>query len=179
MVETYQNDAASRRVYLFGYEELTGYTAFDAVTPSPPTAQRISNFAKEIEEHLGLPVRRVCLIGKEFSTLAGHRPLGKVGVQRLNEPYASRRIGSPYKRDAEIDLLQGLMKKQNDTVARTKAAVANEAISRFVHREEATSGVWKTPAQSRVARRKQTEAKELKPFLGKRFKLYRPKRRPR
>lgn len=178
VVETYYNDAAGRRLYLFGCEELTGYTAFDAITPCPPTAQRISNFVKEIEEHLGLPVRRICLIGKELSRLAGPRPLEKIDVQRLNVQHATNRVSSPYKRSAEIDLLQSLTKKQNDGIARAKVTIAKEAISHFVHREEPSVGVWKTPAQRRVARRKQTEAKELMPFLGKRFKPYRPTRRP-
>ncbi|NGZ88602.1 hypothetical protein [Duganella aceris] len=178
VVETYHNDAAGTHLYLFGYEELTGYTAFDAITRSSLTAQRISNFVKEIEEHLGLPVRRICLVGSEFSWLAESRPLEKLNVQRLKEQHASSQINSPYKRSAEIDLLQRLTKKQNDGIARAKATIAKEAISHFVHLEETSGGVWKTPAQRRVARRQQADAKELKPFLGKRFKLHRPKRRP-
>jgi hypothetical protein len=179
VVKTYHNDAADRRVYLFGYEELTGYTAFDAIRPSRLTTQGISDFAKGIEEHLSLPVRRVCLIGKEFARLAGHRSFEKLDVQRLNEQHACNHLNSPYKRSEEIDLLQRLMKKQNDGTARAKAAIAKEALSHIVHQQILMGNSWKTPAQMALMRRLTAEAKELEPYLSKRYKMYRPTRRPR
>lgn len=177
VVETYNNEAAGRHLYLFGYEELTGYAAFDAIARSRLTAQRISNFAKDIEDHLGLPVRRVSLIGKEFAGLTGTGPLKKLDIQRLNEQDAAHKLTSPYKRSAEIDLLQRLTKKQNDGTARAKTAIAKEAISHAVRQKILTGDHWKTPAQVAVMRTRTAEAKELEPYINKRFKLYRPTRR--
>lgn len=136
-----------------------------------------AEIATELTERL--PVRRVSLIGKEFSTLTGRRRIGKIDFQLLSEPHASRRVSSLYRRSTEMDLLQRLMNKQNDTVARTKAAIAKEAISNFVRQERLARHAWMTPTQRVVAQRLQAEAAELEPYLGKRCKMYQPSRRPR
>jgi hypothetical protein len=176
------NDAEGKRVYLFGYEEFTGYTAFDVISPTPLNARRIASFVKAIEDHLGLPVRRVCLVGNEFTKLAGTKLCEQVDVRYLDGPNASSQLISAYKRSAEIDLLQRIVKKQNDEVARVRAAVAKDAISRFVQLSRLREEVWESPAQRRVTQRLQAkaeaEATKLKPFLKLRFKLYIPSRRP-
>lgn len=173
------NDAEGKRVYLFGYEEFTGYTAFDVISPTPLNARRIASFVKAIEDHLGLPVRRVCLVGNE---LAGTKLCEQVDVRYLDGPNASSQLISAYKRSAEIDLLHRIVKKQNDEVARVRAAVAKDAISRFVQLSRLREEVWESPAQRRVTQRLQAkaeaEAAKLKPFLKLRFKLYIPSRRP-
>jgi len=179
MVVVSQGDADGKRVYLFGYEEFTGYTAFDVISPAPPNARRISSFVKAIEDHLGLPVRQVCLIGKEFARLAETRLFEHVDVQYLSSPNTSSQLISPYKRSAEIDLLQRIAKKQNDEVARARAAVAKKAILDFVQLERSRNGVWgESPAKRRATQRLQAEVARLEPFLKMRFKLYLPKRRP-
>lgn len=179
VVSVSQNDAEGKRVYLFGYEELTGYTAFDVISPTPPNARRILSFVKAIEDHLGLPVRRVCIIGKEFAKLTEARLFEKVDVQYMNSPNTVSQLISPYKRSAEIDLLQRIAKKQNDEVARSRAAVAKEAISDFVQLERLRDGVWgESPAKRSATQRLQAEAARLEPFLKMRFKLYFPRRRP-
>ena len=172
------NDAKGKRVYLFGYEEFTGYTAFDVISPTPPNARKISSFVEAIEDHLGLPVRRVCLIGEEFAKLTETKLFEKVDVQYLSSSNTSSQLISPYKRSAEIDLLQRIAKKQNDEVARARAAVAKKAISNFVQRGRLRNGVWgQSLAKRRVTQRLQAEATKLEPFLKMRFKLYLPRRR--
>jgi len=179
VVTVSENDAKGKRVYLFGYEEFTGYTAFDVISPTSPSARRISSFVKAIENHLGLPVRRVCLIGEEFAKLAEARLFEQVDVQYLSSPNASSQLISPYKRSAEIDLLQRIAKKQNDEVARAEATVAKEDISDFVQRARLKSGIWgESLAKRKVTQRLQAEATKLEPFLKMRFKLYIPTRRP-
>lgn len=173
------NDAADKRVYLFGYEEFTGYTAFDVISPAPPNARRISSFVKAIEDHLGLPVRRVCLIGEEFAKLAETELFEKFDVQYQSSPNTSSQLISPYKRSAEIDLLQRIAKKQNDEVARARAAVAKKAISHFVQLGRLRDSVWgQSLAKRKVTQRLLAEATKLEPFLKTRFKLYLPRRRP-
>jgi hypothetical protein len=178
VVAVSQNATKGKRVYLFGYEEFTGYTAFDVISPTPPNARKISSFVKAVEEHLGLPVRRFCLVGKEFEELAGTRSFEQVDVRYLSSPKRSNQPISPYKRSTETDLLQRIAKKQNDDVARVRAAVAKEAISNFVKLARVRDGVWESPAQRRVTQKLQTEAAKLEPFLKMRFKLYIPRRRP-
>lgn len=178
VVAVSQKDAKGMRVYLFGYEEFTGYTAFDVISPTPANARRISSFIKAIEDHLGLPIRRVCLMGKEFANLAEIRLFEQIDVRHLSSPNTSSQLISPYKRSAEIDLLQRITKKQNDEVARAKAAVAKEVISNFVQLGRLKDGVWESRAQRTVTQRLQAEAAKLEPFLKMRFKLYLSSRRP-
>lgn len=178
VVPVSQHGTEGGRVYLFGYEELTGYTAFDVITPTPPNAGKISGFIKAIEEHLGLPVRRVCLIGKQLEGLAETRLLEQGEVRYLSSPNTSSQLITPYKRSAEIDLLQRVAKKQNDGVARARAADAKQVISDFVQLPRVRNGVWESPAQRRVTQKLQTEGARLEPFLKLRFKLYLPRRRP-
>jgi hypothetical protein len=178
VVPVSQHEAEGRRVYLFGYEEFTGYTAFDVIAPTLPNAGKISGFIKAIEEHLGLPVRRVCLIGKQLEGLADTRLLEQVEVRYLSSPNPSSQLISPYKRSAEIDLLQRIAKKQNDGFARARAAAAKVAISDFVQLARLRNGVWESPAQRRVTQKLQAEGAKLEPFLKMRFKLYLPRRRP-
>jgi hypothetical protein len=178
VVPVSQHEAEGRRVYLFGYEEFTGYTAFAVIAPTPPNAGKISGFIKAIEDHLGLPVRRVCLIGKQLEGLAETQLLEQGEVRYLSSPNTSSQLISPYKRSAEIDLLQRIAKKQNDGVARARAAAAKEAISDFVQLARLRNGVWESPALRRVTQKLHAEGARLEPFLKMRFKLYLPRRRP-
>lgn len=79
---------------------------------------------------------------------------------------------SPYRRSAEIDLLQRLADKQNHIAARAKATAATDAIAQFVRQDRLTLPTWETPTQRLAIQRLATEAGELGPYLGKRFKLY-------
>lgn len=179
VVTVSENDAKRKRVYLFGYEEFTGYTAFDVISPTPLNTRKISSFVEAIEDHLGLPVRRVCLIGEEFAKLAENGLFEKVDVEYLKGPNGSYQLASPYKRRVEIDLLQRIAKKQNDDVARIETAVAKETIADFIQLARLKSGVWgESLAKRKVTQRLQAEATKLEPFLNMRFKLYTPRRRP-
>ena len=177
IVTVSQPETEGKRFYLFGYEEFTGYTAFDVISPAPPNVGRISSFIRTVEEHLGLPVRRICLIGKEFAEFKKPSSFKQVAVLTSSENTTSQ-LFSPYARRAEIDLLQRIAKKQNDEVARTTAAVAKEAISHFIQLARLRNGVWESPAQRGVTQQLQAEAADLEPFIKMRFKLYVPRRRP-
>jgi hypothetical protein len=151
ILETCRGDQT--RTYLFGYEELTGYTAFNVISPAVPTLQAIEGFIKEVEDHLALPVRRVLLINMvpPFDGKA-KKVIGiETECQKLKR--ATARIISPYQRSAEIDLLHRLTKKQNVETARINAAAIREAISCFVNQERWSGAMWQTPAQRAVTRR--------------------------
>ena len=78
-----------------------------------------------------------------------------------------------------LDLLQQYAKKQNDEVARAKAATVKEAISEYVQKGRSSEARWESREQ-REARQEKAGAKvaKLEPFLKMRFKLYVPRRRP-
>lgn len=166
------------RTYLFGYEEQTGYTTFNVIPPTGPTLQTIAGFIKEVEDHLTLPVRRICLINMELPPSGKSKRLVGVGIECKNIKRAAAPIISPHSRSAEIDLLHRLTKKQNDETARVNVAAIMHAISSFVNQERLTGTKWETPAQRVVTRRLEAEADELRPYLSMRFKLHRPRRRP-
>ncbi|PHV30269.1 hypothetical protein CSQ94_27160 [Janthinobacterium sp. BJB312] len=165
------------RTYLFGYEELTGYTAFNVIPPTGPTLQTIAGFIKEVEDHLALPIRRVSLINIELPPSGKAKRLVGIGMECKNIKRAAAPIISPYSRSAEIDLLHRLTKKQNDETARVNVAAIRDAISSFVNQERLTGTKWATPLQRVITRRLEAEADELKPYLSKRFKLHRTRRR--
>ena len=175
IVETCLGDQT--RTYLFGYEELTGYTAFNIISPAAPTMQAIADFIKEVEEHLALPVRRVLLINMERPLDGKARKVIGIEMEYQKIKKMPARIISPYQRSAEIDLLHRLTKKQNDETARANAAEIRGEISCFVNQERLGGARWETPAQRSVTRRLEVEADELRPYLNKRFKLHRPRRR--
>lgn len=170
IVTVFHPETKEKRFYLFGYEEFTGYTAFDVIPPTPPNARRILSFVETVEDHLGLPVRRTCLIGKEFAEPKEFIAFQEVAVTFLSASTTSH-LFSPHARRAEIDLLQRIAKKQNDEVARKTAAVAKQAISHFVQLAMLRNGVWESPAQRRVTQKLQAEAAKLETFLKMRFKL--------
>lgn len=176
IVETCLGDQT--RTYLFGYEELPGYTAFNVIPPTGPTLQTIAGFIKEVEDHLALPVRRVCLINMELPPSGKAKRLAGIGMECENIKRPAAPIISPYSRSAEIDLLHRLTKKQNDETARVNVAAIRDAISCFVNQERLTGTKWETPAQRAVTCGLEAEADELRPYLSKRFKLHRPRRRP-
>lgn len=165
------------RTYLFGYEELTGYTAFNVFPPTGPTLQTIEGFIMEVEDHLALPVRRICLINMELPLPGKAERLVGIGMECKNIKRAAAPIISPYSRSAEIDLLYRLTKKQNDETARVNVAAMKDAISSFVSQERLTATSWETPTRRLVTRKLGAVADELKPYLSKRFKLHRPRRR--
>lgn len=175
IVETCLGDQT--RKYLFGYEELTGYTAFNVISPAAPTLHAIAGFIREVEDHLALPVRRVLLINMvQPSDVKAKKVIG-IEMEYQKTKRTTAMIISPYPRSAEIDLLHRLTKKQNDETARVNAAEIREAISSFVNQERLGRARWEKPAQRLAIRRLAAEAVELKPYLSMRFKLHRPRRR--
>jgi hypothetical protein len=176
IVETCRGDQTC--TYLFGYEELTGYTAFHVISPAAPTLHAIEGFIREVEGHLALPVRRVLLINMDFPPEGKGKKLIGTEIKCQKIKRTTVRIISPYQRSAEIDLLHRLTKKQNHETARVNAAGIKEGISSFVNQERLSGARWETPAQRLVTRRLEAEADELRRYLSKRFKLHRPRRRP-
>lgn len=176
IVETCLGDQT--RTYLFGYEELTGYMAFNVISPTGPTSQAIAGFIRDVEEHLALPIRRVFLINMESPPDGKAKKGIGIEMEYQKTKRAAAKIISPYQRSAEIDLLHRLTKKQNDEAARVNAAEIRKAISSFVNQERLGGARWETPTQRLVTRRLAAEAVELMPYLSMRFKLHRPKRRP-
>lgn len=166
------------RAYLVGYEELTGYMAFNVISPAPPTLRMIEDFVTEIQNHIALPIRRVLLIDIELPEGGKAERLAGLEVKCKKINRAAPTIISPYPRSAEIDLLHRLSNKQNDETARVNVAEIRDSISSFVNQERLGGSRWETPAQRAVTRRLAAEAVELKPYLSMRFKLHRPRRRP-
>jgi len=166
------------RTYLFGYEEITGYTAFNVISPAAPTLQAIEGFIREVEEHLALPVRRVLFINMVPPSDGTAKTVIGIEMEYQKTKRVTAKIVSPYQRSAEINLLHRLTKKQNDETARVNAAAIREAISSFVNQERLVRTRWQTPAQRLVTRRLEAEADRLRPYLSMRFKLHRPRRRP-
>lgn len=121
------------RTYLFGYEELTGYTAFNVIPPAAPTLHAIAGFIREVEGHLALPVRRVLLINMVTPSDVKAKKVIGIEMEYQKTKRASAKIISPYQRSAEIDLLQRMTNKQNDETARVNAAAIRAAISSFVN----------------------------------------------
>jgi hypothetical protein len=175
VVEVKSGTGRRKRVYLFGYEEVTGYVSFDIVANSQPGVETIATFVKSIEQHLALPVRRVCTVNIELPTGALAIHLDDTEVERWEGQLEPTPLPSQLKRKAELDLLSRLAKKQNDSVARMQAMEAKFAIGEFVRNEQnAGKGlVWPV-----VDLRRRQLAETLKPFLRVRFKLRIPSRRP-
>jgi len=121
---------------------------------------------------------QINILGKELSKLTGPSAFGKIEVHHVDSGRTSIQLDSPYKRSAEVDLLQRLTKKCNDEFARPKAAAIKEKIVLFVRQKRLKGTIWETPEQRKVTWRMQAEAAELEPFLKMRLKLYRPIRRP-
>jgi len=175
VIEVKSGTGRRKRAYLFGYEEVTGYVSFDIVANSQPGVETIATFVKSIEQHLGLPVRRVCTINVGLPPKALAIYLGDTEVESWDGQLESTPLLGWLKRKAEIDLLLRLAKKQNDSVARIRAMEAKLAIGEFIQSEQnAGKGlVWPV-----VDLRRRQLAETLKPFLGTRFKLRIPSRRP-
>lgn len=165
----------SKRVYLFGYEEATGYISFDVIANSKPNALQIARFVKCIEGHLGLPLRRVCTINIELSTKGFAIHLPDTEIECCEERLESGPLTSPVDRKTEIDLLERLTKKQNNNVARKRAVEAKLAIAEFILSEQ-SDRIWHRRVDRDIYRLKLVDA--LKPYLGIRFKLHIPSRRP-
>ena len=163
----------SKRAYLFGYEELTGYISFDVLSDLNSAAAQILQFVKDMESHIALPILRICIIEASEATFAVTLP----DVQIDYEGWAlkSGPLLSPLKKKDEIDQLERFTKRQNDEVARQHVIEAKREMGAFV-RSAKWDRTWRgllAPDTKRLAL-----AQALKPFLGVRFKLRRPSRRP-
>lgn len=154
------------------------YTVFNVISPAAPTLQAIASFIREVEDHLALPVRRVLLINRVPPSDAKAKKVIGIEMEYQKSKSTTAKILSPYQRSAEIDLLHRLTRKQNDETARVNAAEIREAMSSFVNQKRLGGARCETPAQRLVTLRLAAEAEELRPYLSKRFKLHRPRRRP-
>lgn len=173
-IEVVYSTDRRKRVYLFGYEEVTGYISFDVITSSQPDAGLIAKFVMDMERHLGLPLRKVRAIniGLPIESFASHLPDTEIECCEERLEYVP--LTSPVDRKTEIDLLERLAKKQNNNVARKRAAEAKLAIAEFVQSEQ-SDRTWRRKVNRDVSRRKLADA--LEPSLGVRFKLRTPTRR--
>jgi len=175
VIEVMPLGAQRKRVYLFGYEELTGYTSFDLLPNLQPDTPRVARFVRDIEQYLGLPIRRV-LINIELpkSRLSTYLPHTEIEQFAKQGGFAS--FQSPFGRKAEIDWLERIVKKQNTDVARGRAMEAKLAMKEFV-RSVKNDRTWRRLSERDICRRKLAET--LAPWLGVRFKLRTPSRSPR
>lgn len=174
VVEVVPGGGQLKRVYLFGYEEVTGYISFDVVASLQPSVKQVASFVMSMEQHLGLPVRRVCNINVELPETDFLTQMTNTHVEGSARPKQISPLRSPLTRKAELDLLLSLIKKQNDRVARSRAVEAKRAIAEFVRSEEEDrkGRVWRI-----VDPHRRQLAAKLKPSLATRFKLRTPSRR--
>lgn len=173
VVEVVPEGGQLKRVYLFGYEEVTGYVSFDVVANRQPDAAQIARFVRSIERHLGLPVRRVYAINIELPEADLFTHLGNTKVERAQEKTESTPLLSPLERKVEFDLLLQLTRKQNNSVAQSRALDAKLAIAQFIRNERNDRKRRAWPVVD-VYRREL--AAMLKPTLTLRFKLRTPSR---
>lgn len=174
VIEVMPIGAQRKRVYLFGYEELTGYTSFDLLPNSQPDVPRVARFVKGIEQHLGLPICRV-LTNIELPESFPNTYLPHTEVEQFAQQSGFASFQSPFGRKAEIDWLERTVKKQNNDVARGRAMEAKLAMTEFV-RSEKGDRTWRRLSERDLSRRKLAETLEL--WLGVRFKLRTPSRSP-
>jgi hypothetical protein len=174
VVEVVPEGGQERRVYLFGYEEVTGYASFDLVASTQPSALQVVSFVRSMERHLALPVRRVCTINIELPEEDILTYLKDITVERSSEQMVSTQLLSPLEKKAELDLLLRLTRKQNNSVARSKALDAKLAIAKFVRSKQNDHKVRVWPV---VDLQRRGLAAVLKPSLAIRFKLRTPSRR--
>lgn len=100
-----------KRTYLFGYEELTGYTSFDLLPNLQPDIPRVARFVKDIEQHLGLPIRRV-LTNIELSETRISTCMTDIEVAKFAREVGFASVQSPLGRKAEIDWLKVLLENK-------------------------------------------------------------------
>lgn len=175
VIEVLYSGDRKKRLYLFGYEEVTGYISFDVIANSHPDALQIARFVKDMERHLGLPLNRVCTINIELPAKGFAIHLPDTEIECSEERLEFVPLPSPLDRKTEIDLLARLTKKQNNNVARKRAVGAKLAIAELVLSEQ-IDRTWRRRVDRDIYRRKLADA--LKPSLEVRFKLRTPSRRP-
>jgi hypothetical protein len=173
-VEVVPEGGQQRRVYLFGYEEVTGYVSFDLVASTQPSASQVALFIRSMERHLALPVRRVCTINIELPEEDILTYLKDIAVEPSSQQMVSTQLLSPLEKKAELDLLLRLTRNQNNSVARSKALAAKLAISQFVRSGHNDRKVRAWPV---VDLQRRGLAAMLGPSLAIRFKLRTPSRR--
>lgn len=175
VIEVMSLGAQRKRVYLFGYEELTGYTSFDLLPNSQPDIARVARLVKDIEQHLGLPICRV-LTNIELRETRPSTYLPHTEVEQFAKQSGFASFQSLFGRKAEIDWLETIVKKQNNDVARGRAMEAKLAMTEFVQSEK-SDRTWRRRSERDIYRRKLAET--LEPWLGVPFKLRTPSRSPR
>lgn len=163
----------SKRAYLFGYEELTGYISFDVIGDLSSVAGQIPEFVKDVESYLSLPILRICIIEASETPFAITLPKVQIDFERWT--LKSVPLVSPLKKRDEIDQLERITKRQNDETARKNVIEVKREIADFV-RSAKGDGTWRRLLARDIKRRELAQA--LKPFLGARFKLRKPSRRP-
>lgn len=163
-----------KRAYLFGYEELTGFISFDVIDDLSSAAGQIPEFVKDVESYLSLPILRICIIDASETPFAITLPKVQIDFERWT--LRSVPLVSPLKKRDEIDQLERITKRQNDETARKNVIEVKREIADFV-RSAKGDGTWRRLLARDIKRRELAQA--LKPFLGARFKLRKPSRRPR